>query len=196
MQYANMSSAQCRAELKRRGLPVKPAHGPARGIATPLRMTGTFGNVRFVAPGSRSVYGMLDCRLVLALDELARILREHQVVAVRVDNLYRPKARLPGRRKRSQHAHGLAVDILALELSDGRTLLVERDWQSVADSPACGPDSAVTAASEEAVLLRNIVCHVARAGVFHHILTPNFNAAHEDHLHLDIKRDAREIVVH
>jgi hypothetical protein len=44
--------------------------------------------------------------------------------------------------------------------------------------------------------LRNIVCAAARAGLFHHVLTPNYDAAHRDHLHLDIKRDARSVVVH
>lgn len=193
--YANLSASQCRAELRKRHLPAKPA-GPASGVATPLRLSGTLGKVRFVTPGKRSVYGMLDCRLVLALSDFAELLAEHGVVEVHVDNLYRPKARLPGRRsKKSQHAYGLAVDILALKLEDGRLLLIERDWHGTPKAPPCGPESAPAQTSEEAVLLRNVVCATARAGLFHHLLTPNYDAAHRNHFHFDIKRDARAIVV-
>lgn len=194
--YANYSATQCRGELRRRGLPTRPAPSPARGVATPLRLNGPLGNVRFVAPGARSVYGTLDCRLVLALHDFSSLLEEHGVTEVHIDNLYRPRARLPGRKyKRSQHAYGLAVDIMAVKLADGRTLHVEHDWIGTRQTPPCGPESELTDASEGAVLLRNIVCSAAREGLFHHVLTPNYDAAHEDHLHLDIKRDARAIVV-
>jgi hypothetical protein len=138
---------------------------------------------------------MLDCRLVLALDELARVLELHGVVKVHVDNLYRPRARLPGKRKPSQHAHGLAVDVRALELGDGRLLVVERDWSGPTATPPCGPGSGLEARSEEAVALRNIVCDIVRQGVFHHVLTPSYDAAHRDHVHMDIKRDASGVIV-
>jgi hypothetical protein len=89
----------------------------------------------------------------------------------------------------------LAIDILGVKLNDGRLLLVERDWRLSPETPPCGPDTDLVEDTEEAVLLRNIVCGAARAGIFHHLLTPDYDAAHEDHLHLDIKRDARAIVV-
>jgi hypothetical protein len=195
MGYANLSPGQCRAELTKRKIKTRPAGLPAQGVATPVRLSEPLQGVAFIAPGKRSVYGMLDCRLVLALDELARVLERHGVVKVHVDNLYRPRSRLPGKRKRSQHAHGLAVDVRALELEDGRVLLVERDWYGSVASPACGPASTVTTKADEAILLRNIVCDVVREGVFHHVLTPSYDAAHRDHVHLDIKRGARAVIV-
>jgi hypothetical protein len=36
---------------------------------------------------------------------------------------------------------------------------------------------------------------VARAGVFHHMLTPNFDTAHQSHFHFDIKRDGKWITI-
>lgn len=194
--YANLSPGQCRAELQRRKLPIKPASGAASGIAYPIRLTGPLAEVRFIAPGARSVYGMLDCRLVLVLQEFAELLREQGVTAVHVDNFYRPRARLPGRKhKRSQHAYGLAVDIRAFTFSDGRTLMVERDWFATRQDPPCGPESSAAALEHDAITLRNVVCAAARAGLFHHLLTPNYDEAHADHFHLDIKRDARGTVV-
>jgi len=195
MRFAKLTSGQCRAELRKRKLSTKPARRAAPGVATPLRISGPLHGVEFLAPGARSVYGTLDCRLLLALDELAQVLERHGVIRVHVDNLYRPRAHLPGKRKRSQHAYGLAADIRALELSDGRQLVVERDWSGPIASAPCGPSSALAVENEQAVALRNIVCDVVRQGVFHHVLTPSYDAAHVDHVHLDIKRDARTIIV-
>jgi hypothetical protein len=48
----------------------------------------------------------------------------------------------------------------------------------------------------EALKLWTIVCDIAQRGLFHHMLTPNFNQAHEDHLHFDIKRDGESLGVH
>lgn len=195
-----MSPLQCRGELKRRALEVKPAPGTARGIAVPLRIAGPLQGVRFVTPGGRSVFGKLDCRLALALDDMARILRTHEVVEVRIDNMYRPQARLPRagkgrRRKTSQHAYGLAADIVEFQLSDGRSLNVERDWHGAIGTAACGPDANLVEPTPEAIALRNLICAVAAERLFNHILTPSYDAAHRDHVHADIKRDAREIEI-
>jgi hypothetical protein len=182
-------------ELKRRSLPVERDRGPAEGIAVPVRITGEMDGVQFVAPGKKSVYGKLDCRLALALDELARVLAPRGVVVVRVDNLYRPRARLPGGRKRSQHRYGLAIDLVAFGLADGTELSVEHDWHGDRDVPVCGADSRLTEPTERAIALRNIVCDIARAGIFHHILTPSYDESHKDHLHLDIKRGEKRSLV-
>jgi hypothetical protein len=194
--HGNLSPAACLAELGRRKLATKRVGGNVRGIATPLRLNGPIRGVRIAAPGAGSRHGILDCRLVLAIDELARIAAKHGVVAVRADNFYRPGAHLPGKRRtRSQHAHGLAMDVTSFELADGRRLVVERDWQGAIGARACGPEAELDEPSETAVLLRNLVCELAREGVFHHLLTPGFDPAHRTHLHLDIKRDARATIV-
>lgn len=194
--YANLSPAACRTELKKRGLPTKPSPLASPGVATPLRITGKLGSVRFITPGDKSVYGTLDCRLVLALRDFADLLVEHRVVAVHVDNSYRPKAHLPGRkRKRSQHAYGLAIDIRAFTLEDGRVLLVERDFHAELGTAPCGPESRPREMTEESIALHDIACAAARRGLFHHLLTPHYNEAHRDHLHFDIKRDAGPTVI-
>jgi hypothetical protein len=77
---------------------------------------------------------------------------------------------------------------MSLTLKDGRVLSVEHDFGGALGDPPCGPESQVAPATDKSVALRNIVCAVAREGIFHYLLTPNFNTAHADHLHLDIKR--------
>lgn len=188
MLSANLSPARCNARRRAAGLAVAPAHIAAPGVATPLRITGRIGGVRFVTPRAPSPYGVLDCRLALALGELATVLARHGVIAVYVDNFYRPHAHLPGKRKASQHAYGLAVDLMGVTLSDGTTLRVADDWHGAIGRPTCGPGSAPTPATPGALALREIVCDVARAGIFHHMLTPDFNPAHHSHFHFDIAR--------
>lgn len=192
---ASLSPSQCSAELRKRGIKTRRAGKPAPGVATPLRLDAPLHGVRFVTPGVKSVYGILDCRLALVLDELAVLLAQHGVVEVKVDNMYRPKAKLPGRRKRSQHSYGLAVDIYGFVLAGGKPLEVEGDWRGELGAPPCGPESRVTEARDESVALRNLFCEVARAGLFHHLLTPSYDLAHRDHLHLDIARDSKELLV-
>ncbi len=192
---ANLSPSACLAELRKRKLAVERDGGTASGIATPVRITGPLRDVRFVAPGKKSVYGKLDCRLALVLDELAGVLARHGVASVRVDNLYRPKAKLPGRRTSSQHRYGLAADIVSFELADGTELSLERDWHGERGTAPCGPEARLLEPSAASVALRDLVCDIARSGLFHHILTPSYNDAHRDHVHMDIKRGAKRSII-
>jgi len=192
--WAGLGGAQCWAEVARRKLGVTRYRGAAVGVSTPVRVTGPIGAVRFVTPGKKSPYGILDCRLALALADLAEILQRHDVVEVQVDNMYRPRAHLPGKKKPSQHSYGLAIDMTRMKLADGTELSVERDFQGTIGEPVCG-EGARAELSGATGKLRDLICDVARSGVFHHILTPNHDAAHRDHFHLDIARGARQRIV-
>lgn len=68
----------------------------------------------------------------------------------------------------SEHATADAVDIIGFEMADGRTLSVLRDWQSEGRS---------------AVFLR--AARNAACRSFATVLSPDYNQAHRDHLHLD-----------
>ncbi|WP_205481069.1 extensin family protein [Sphingomonas arenae] len=69
----------------------------------------------------------------------------------------------------SEHATADAVDILGFRLSDGRTVSVLRDWSG---DP------------REAAFLREVRDGACR--LFTTVLSPDYNAAHRDHLHLDV----------
>lgn len=192
---ASLSASQCWAELGRRKLTgVTRFKGAKAGVAAPVRLTGPINGVRFLTPGARSPYGVLDCRLAVTLAELAQVLRRHDVIEVRVDNMYRPRARLPGRRKPSQHSYGLAIDMTRFKLADGSELIIERDFEGAIGEPVCGT-GARAELSLAATRLRDLICDVARSELFHHILTPNHDAAHRDHFHLDIARGARQRII-
>jgi hypothetical protein len=71
----------------------------------------------------------------------------------------------------SEHATGNAIDIAAFKLADGQRVAVRRDW---------------TGADEGARFLHAV--RDAACDEFATVLSPDYNAAHADHLHLDQAR--------
>jgi len=69
----------------------------------------------------------------------------------------------------SQHSTADAVDVSAFRLSDATRITVKRDWM--------GADPAKAAFLRE---VRSGAC-----GLFTIVLSPDYNAAHADHLHMD-----------
>jgi hypothetical protein len=74
----------------------------------------------------------------------------------------------PGERP-SQHARASALDVSGVRLADGRRLTIASDFQS---------------ATSEGRFLR--VARVGACELFGAVLGPDYNAAHADHLHLDL----------
>jgi len=68
----------------------------------------------------------------------------------------------------SQHAYGKAIDVLGFELDDGSTVSVRKDWSG--DGP-------------KARFLREVA--KGACSVFSLVITPNHNAWHVDHIHMD-----------
>ena len=68
----------------------------------------------------------------------------------------------------SEHATGNAIDIAAFDLADGRRITVQGDWNR---------DGA------EGQFLHEV--RDGAGGLFATVLSPDYNAAHADHLHLD-----------
>lgn len=72
----------------------------------------------------------------------------------------------------SEHGKGDAIDIGGFRLSDGRTISVEHGWRGNRD---------------EAAFLRDV--RDRSCEVFNAVLSPDYNAAHYNHLHFDLGRD-------
>ncbi len=68
----------------------------------------------------------------------------------------------------SEHSQGNAIDIAAFVLSDGRRIVVLRDWKGT---------------GEEAEFLRRVRDGACQS--FSTVLSPDYNEAHADHLHFD-----------
>lgn len=187
--YGALDRAACEAELAQRKIGFDRVD-TARGVIAPVRLTGPLSGVTFRSnlPASKrksAVIEIYDCRLVLALDDFAKILAKHDVVEVVHLSVYRPvskKVNLKGAGRR--HGGALAIDAALFRTTDGRTLDVQKDFHGGIGQKTCPPPAS---ASE----LRKIACEASDARLFNVLLTPDFNWAHRNHFHLEVTANAR-----
>jgi hypothetical protein len=200
--YGTMDRATCLAELGRRKIPYT-AVGTARGVLAPVRLNGALHGVTYhtslpAAQRSTSPYEILDCRLVLALDDFSAILAKYDVVDVIHFSVYRPpsaRAWTEGRIGR-QHDGALAIDAGIFVKKDGSQLVVEKDYHGRIGAGTCVAGSGPAPVTPSAITLRSIVCDAAAAHLFNVELTPNYNWAHRNHFHLEVTPTATWFMVH
>lgn len=196
--YAGYDGATCLAELKKRGVSFTSA-APTPGVDAPVRLTAPIRGIEFRGPEGKakqatSPWEIADCRLVLALDDLAKILAKHDVVEVLHMSMYRPPPKNAKDFKR--HDAALAIDLGTMIKKDGTKLRVLEDWHGGIGSKTCGPGAGPTVASKEAVEIRAILCEAANAQLFNVVLTPNYNKPHANHFHLEVTRGVKWFLVH
>ncbi|HVJ22279.1 MAG TPA: extensin family protein [Polyangiaceae bacterium] len=199
--YANFSNDQAYEELDRRGILYrKEAAGPD-GVRAPIRLQGPLHGVEIhssLLPAERSTsqFEVLDARLAMALDDFCALLEREGIVELVHFTMYRPGASpaaesdaLPTR-----HPGGLAIDVGALRHRDGGWLDVGTHWRADVGARTCGP-GAKTHTAENTRALVSLVCEAAGKHLFHYMLTPHYDRAHHDHLHLEIKPGAKWFLV-
>jgi hypothetical protein len=131
------------------------------------------------AGGARAPFDKVTCEMAVALalwlqhdvQPLAMELLGQRVALLRSYGSYNCRNIVGDRlmsRFRSQHAHANAADIRGFMLADGRAIDVRRHWSS--DGP-------------EGHFLRR--AHARACAYFRAALGPDYNAAHNDHFHLD-----------
>jgi hypothetical protein len=194
--YSRLDRDTCEAELVRRNVPFARGE-PTEGVLAPVRLRGPVRGVaihtgRPAKEREKSIYEVFDCRLVLALDDFAGLLARHDVVEMIHINAYRPKSQYgcTARYWGLQHCAALAVDVRSFKKKDGTVLEVERDFHGRIGLALCvsgvGPSPRTPAADE----LWGFVCEAAQRALFHVMLTPNYNAEHRNHFHLEITPEA------
>lgn len=181
--------AACQDDLKARGVAFSP--GPAtRAIDDPILLEPVIDGVTFRARGARRPARLLvACTLGLRLVQLAQLARRHgvdEVLHLGVHN-YRPM-RNPtcvksGSCKLSQHAYATAIDLYGFRVAaSGAVYSAEKDWLIDATRPVC-PGAP---RGEGDTLLHQMACEMHAQKLFNIILTPNYNALHRDHVHVDL----------
>lgn len=199
--YGVMTQEECEAELTTRAIPFtrEPA---SRGVRAPVRITGALHGVEFRTDENEerrktSPYEVGDCRLVLAMDDFAKILEAHQVVQVRHYSMWRPPAKSwPEDKDGTRHAGALALDAGRFTKADGKTLDVDRDFHGRIGAKTCGDDAKPKPATPDALELRAILCETAAARLFNVMLTPNFNRPHHNHFHLEVTSGVKWFLLH
>jgi hypothetical protein len=169
------SEIQCRRELKRLGVrfqDLAPINdGGSCRIDHPVKVLGFSGNITMKPAAT------LSCDMALAFaswtkDELAPSARRRYWSGV--DTIHQGSSyscrRIAGTAVASEHSKGNALDVMRIELKNGRDIKVEK--QGLFAFRARG-------------LLKTV--RADGCDYFTTVLGPGYNAAHADHFHFDIK---------
>jgi hypothetical protein len=169
--------AGCLADLGKTGARFNPV--PDTYAAPGCNQLGTVQLMALAgdrAPLSIANIGPVQCDVAKAfgdwarfgVDRAARQILRSPVVKIETMGSYNCR-NVAGTQVRSAHARAEAIDVSAFVLADGRRIVLKRDWQ--------GGD----AATRE--FLR--VVHKSACKRFGTVLGPAYNAAHQDHFHLE-----------
>lgn len=179
LQRATGSLAQCEAELAAARVTFTPTpdrvNSPSCGLTAAGVLGPDYGTVARMTPGDVT----MTCALAAAVsvwrrqsvEPAAREILGSDVVAIEHMGVYacRGVRNDSGETARvSAHSRAAALDFSGVRLRDGRRITVAGDWAG---------------GSAEARFLRRIRDDGCR--VFGTVLSPDYNAAHRDHLHLE-----------
>lgn len=180
---------RCRALLDRAGVRydvLAPVASGQCGYADGVRLTG--GGARSIGFSPRGVGVSCSVAAALAMWEWQVVqpaARRHLDVEVaRIEHLGSYSCRrMYGRSEGdwSEHSTADAFDVAGFVLADGRRVTVVRDWERAAGGAEGNRSAAVPDA--EAAFLREVRDGACR--LFATVLSPEYNAAHRDHFHLD-----------
>ena len=165
--------------------------GPARpGVEDPVTVKTPINGVGYKAVGAASprtqLYG--DCRLVKSLAEAAPFFRERAITQVTDYGVYNYRCIGGGTPPDcpngiSQHAYAMAIDLAGFTTSDETYYSVNDDW-------VIDPDSEETCMAPTVEgkdrFLHELICAIKDARIWAIVLTPNYNAAHRNHFHVDL----------
>src|SRR5690606_5446030 len=123
---------------------------------------------------------------------LAQVASQHRVRVIRYSSIYRGvRARKPGQR----HAAGVAIDVQELELEGGQRSNIQADFEGACIGSYTCTLSAAWPSAEVARDLRRFVCDLSQSGSFNLLLTPHYDRHHQDHLHLEVRRDIKWMLI-
>ncbi len=168
----------CTAELDARHVAYKPATRP--GIAIAVEVTGPLGGVAITADDQPLV---IDCSLAISLDEAGAYLRALGIDRVTFSSAY-SRRNVRGTNHPSKHSFGLAIDLPIFAGDELGALRVDRDFeQGLGDEMDC----VGAPLTRGGAVLEVLKCQLVRSGLFHLVLTPDYDDAHHDHFHLEAR---------
>ena len=172
------AGGQCLAQLNATGARFSPL--PDRFDAPGCTRIGTVSLADLQGDASRFAIrniGPVTCQTASAfagwarygVDRAARVHLGSPLARIETMGSYACR-NVAGTARRSAHARAEAIDIAAFVLEDGRRISVRDDWQS--------------GGAAERQFLR--VVRQSACKRFGTVLSPDYNAAHADHLHLEV----------
>jgi hypothetical protein len=173
---------ECQRSLDALGVVYRPVRWPSRVVSgqrcevqDPIYVWGRVGGVSWRHAQAPEGPMLVGCPLALALHRMGAVLREEGVEAViHLGTTHCRTLRTAPRL--SQHAFGMAVDVAGFVSGSMGEVSVARHWERGEPSPR----------SRRGALLWRIARRLHEEQVFQIVLTPEYNEAHHDHLHLDL----------
>ena len=166
----------CTAELDARGVAWKKASRP--GIAHAVELTGPIGGITLTSADQALV---IDCSLAVSLAEAGRYVKALGIEKATFSSAY-SRRNVRGTNHPSKHSFGLAIDVHTFTGLDLGTLRVDKDYeQGLGDDVDC----VGTPLTQGGAVLKVLQCQLVRSGLFHLVLSPDYDDAHHDHFHLE-----------
>jgi hypothetical protein len=167
----------CYDELEARHIGFTKTKKP--GIANAVEIAGTLGGVQVTGEGPL----VIDCSLAVSLDEAGRYMRALGIDKATFASAY-SRRNVRGTNHPSKHSFGLAIDVSGFSGPDLGSMRVARDYeQGLGDAVDC----VGTPMTQAGAVLKVLQCQLVRSGLFHLVLSPDYDDAHHDHFHLEVK---------
>jgi hypothetical protein len=177
----------CIAELIERGVGFELAASPEEAppgypdllctIEDAVMVDGTLAgvNFRYQSPDTAVNRVFTSCELALAMHDTAVIAHAQGVTDIVHLGAYNCRT-ISGSTAISQHGLGRAIDIAGVRLEDGTYWTLSDDWE----------DGVIDPVAPGGQWLQWFANELHAQWVFNLILTPEFDGAHDDHLHCDL----------
>ncbi|WP_146158453.1 extensin family protein [Enhygromyxa salina] len=178
--------SECQQALDDAGLLWVPAHIPLDHpdtnpeldcvIDEPVRLYSPINGIdyRYVSSEKPSPL-LVSCEMALALDMLSELLQSKDAIEVAHIGTYNCRV-IANTNTLSEHSFAHAIDLGGFTLEGGQYLSVLDDWEDGVAEP-------VTFAGQ---WLKDLTDQRHEQGIFNIILTPEYNAAHDNHFHVDL----------
>jgi hypothetical protein len=162
--------------------------GEVRGVRTPVVIAGPIRGIRLLPRAGRPP--LMDCELARALVTMGPTLRKLRVTGLSFSGAYDYRTRRDSS-KLSAHAAGLAIDVHALQTTSGAIDVArdyarnQRRWRDLRPGPGALTRCVGGQSRRGGRLLRRLACSLKLDDGIRVILTPDDNADHRDHLHIE-----------
>jgi hypothetical protein len=171
-------AGDCFAELDARHVAYKHASRP--GIQLGVELAGSIGGIALTSEDQQLV---IDCSLAVSLDEAGKYMTALGLDKATFSSAY-SRRNVRGTNHPSKHSYGLAIDVHTFSGPELGTLRVDRDFeQGLGDEMDC-VGSPLT---QGGAALKILQCQLVRSGLFYLVLSPDYDDAHHDHYHLEVK---------